>query len=86
MRDEPFFLVRQDIDARLVILGEGDMRNELEQLISELGLEEHVALPGFCENPFSVMKRADLFVLSSIWEGLILPTCSGHHSNLVNWR
>lgn len=63
-------LVRKVIDVRLVILGEGDMRSELEQLISELGLEKHVALPGFCENPFSVMKRADLFILSSIWEGL----------------
>ena len=63
-------LVRQDIDACLVILGEGDMRGELEQQISELGLEKHVMLPGFFENPFSVMKRADLFVLSSLWEGL----------------
>ena len=65
-----FSLVRQVIAVRLVILGEGERRSQLEKLISELGLEEYVALPGFCENPFSFMKRADLFVLSSIWEGL----------------
>jgi glycosyltransferase involved in cell wall biosynthesis len=64
------FLVRKTVNVRLLILGEGEMRGDLERLISELELEDHVALPGFFENPFPVMKHADLFVLSSIWEGL----------------
>jgi glycosyltransferase involved in cell wall biosynthesis len=65
-----FALVRKCIDIRLVIVGEGESRSELESLTADLDLNEHVLLPGFVDNPFYLMKRADLFVLSSIWEGL----------------
>jgi glycosyltransferase involved in cell wall biosynthesis len=67
-------IVRQNIDVRLVILGEGIIKKELEDLAKELGLEEHVSLPGFSENPWSSMARADLFVLPSSEEafGLVL--------------
>lgn len=65
-----FALVRQRVDARLMILGEGEERATLEQLASELKLQEYVALPGFVENPYAYMRRAALFVLSSRWEGL----------------
>jgi glycosyltransferase involved in cell wall biosynthesis len=41
----------------------------LEALISELGLRDDVALPGFLGNPYATIARCDLFVLSSIWEG-----------------
>lgn len=64
-----FSLVRQRIPAKLVILGEGENREMLERLIRELGLENDVDLPGFVENPYSFMKRSDVFVLSSQWEG-----------------
>lgn len=57
-------------ETRLVILGEGEGREGLETLIRDLGLENAVDLPGFVNNPFSYMSRADLFVLSSAWEGL----------------
>jgi glycosyltransferase involved in cell wall biosynthesis len=50
-------------------LGEGEERAELEQLIRTLGLHEHVALPGFVDNPYAYMARATVFVLSSAWEG-----------------
>lgn len=56
--------------GRLVILGEGEDRGELEALITRLGLEEDVYLPGFVDNPFAWMREARLFVLSSRWEGL----------------
>lgn len=56
--------------ARLMILGEGVDRPMLEGLVKELGLEDHVSLPGFVENPYAYMKRAALYVLSSRWEGL----------------
>ncbi|MCS6831793.1 MAG: glycosyltransferase [bacterium] len=65
-----FALVRQQRPARLMILGEGEERPELERLIRELGLEEDVALPGFVQNPYPYMKHAAVFVLSSRWEGL----------------
>jgi glycosyltransferase involved in cell wall biosynthesis len=56
--------------VRLVILGEGELRSNLQALIDELGLSEDVIMPGFCENPFGWMQKADLFVLSSVFEGL----------------
>lgn len=65
-----YSLLRKRRSERLVILGEGEERGELETLISHLGLEEDVYLPGFVDNPFAWMRAARLFVLSSRWEGL----------------
>ncbi len=65
-----FALVRKERPARLMILGEGEERPKLEALVRELRLEEDVALPGFVDNPYKYMKRAAVFVLSSLWEGL----------------
>jgi glycosyltransferase involved in cell wall biosynthesis len=65
-----FALVRKNVVARLLILGEGENRAELEALVSELGLALDVSLLGFRENPFAFMARARLFVLPSAWEGL----------------
>ncbi len=57
--------------ARLVILGEGELRPALEKLMAELGLSSNsVYLPGFVANPMAWMARCSLFVLSSRWEGL----------------
>lgn len=56
-------------NARLIILGEGDDRPALEALVQELGIAERVSMPGFAANPFAFMARADVFVLSSLWEG-----------------
>lgn len=65
-----FAKVRQARPARLMILGWGPDRPELEALIQELGLQEDVDLPGYTQNPYSYMAKADVFVLSSAWEGL----------------
>lgn len=59
----------EDKNIRLLILGEGAMRNELNALSKELGIEDRVDMPGFVDNPFPYFAQADLFVLSSIWEG-----------------
>jgi glycosyltransferase involved in cell wall biosynthesis len=64
-----FAIVRKEISAKLVILGEGEKRPELEALVRELGLENDVDLPGFKDNPYTYMAKATLFVLSSAWEG-----------------
>lgn len=64
-----FARVRAQCAARLMILGEGELRPQLEALVRELGLQDDVALPGFAENPFAYMARAAVFVLSSRWEG-----------------
>lgn len=62
--------VRQSQPARLIILGEGEERSALEKLITTLGLQDSVALPGFVANPYAYMRHAAMFVLSSRWEGL----------------
>ena len=56
-------------NTKLLILGEGNLRKPLEILIKELDLENSVVLLGFINNPFDYLKRADVFVFSSIFEG-----------------
>ena len=56
-------------NAKLVILGDGEDRNELEKLAQELENQNSVDLPGFVKNPFAMIARADAFILSSRWEG-----------------
>jgi len=65
-----FARVSEQRQCRLVILGDGELREQIEQLVSELSLQEKVALPGWSDNPYSAMSRASLFVLSSHYEGL----------------
>jgi glycosyltransferase involved in cell wall biosynthesis len=65
-----FALVRKENDSRLVILGEGEERKNLEKLAKELGIEEFLWMPGFVDNPYKYMSKASVFVLSSIYEGL----------------
>ncbi len=67
---EAFALVRRCRPARLLIIGEGSYRPELEKKVDSLGLRRHVDLPGFKRNPFAFMSRARCFVLSSEYEGL----------------
>lgn len=64
-----FALARREVDSRLIILGEGRRRARLERLIRKLGLSGSAQLPGFVPNPYPYLARADLFVLSSLWEG-----------------
>ncbi|MCO6430067.1 MAG: glycosyltransferase [Deltaproteobacteria bacterium] len=56
--------------ARLVILGEGRLRSSLTELIDRLDLNHSVSMPGFRVNPFPYLKHCDLFVLSSVSEGM----------------
>jgi glycosyltransferase involved in cell wall biosynthesis len=66
---EAFAMARRSCPARLLILGEGVLRPQLEQQVASLGISDHVSLPGFCANPYPAMAAADVFVLSSRWEG-----------------
>lgn len=65
-----FARVRARRDCRLVILGEGPLREELQDQIKALGLQDSVSLPGFIANPAASFCSADAFVLSSLYEGL----------------
>jgi glycosyltransferase involved in cell wall biosynthesis len=71
-----FARVREKLPARLVLLG-GDessaeqclQQKELAELAERLGVRDDFDMPGFVDNPFSYMRKAALFVLSSRWEG-----------------
>jgi L-malate glycosyltransferase len=63
-------VVRQVPDARFVIAGEGELRPALERTIREHRLEKHVLLAGFRPDVLSLHKAFDIFVMSSITEGL----------------
>lgn len=56
-------------DLRLLILGEGNLRPYLEQLVFGYGLQSSIKLPGFVKNPFKLISRAKLFILPSLFEG-----------------
>ena len=62
--------VRRVRDVRLSILGEGPERGALERDVARRGLRDVVELAGFVDNPFARLARADLFVLSSLAEGM----------------
>ena len=55
--------------ARLVVLGEGQERSNLENLARELGIAHVVDFPGFKLNPFAYMSKASVFAHSSTHEG-----------------
>ena len=59
-------------DARLVIVGDGEQRDQLTSLVGELGLEDVVSLPGSKTNPYPYMRQASVFALSSMTEALPL--------------
>lgn len=67
---EAFALLHRRLDARLLILGEGDCRDALEKQVRSAGLEGRVYMPGFVRDTAPYYEKADLHVLSSTSEGL----------------
>lgn len=64
-----FARVRAARACRLIILGDGNGRQELMSLARQLGVDRWIDLPGFSPNPYAYLRRATLFALSSLWEG-----------------
>jgi glycosyltransferase involved in cell wall biosynthesis len=62
-------VLRQSVPARLFILGQGELEPALRRHISSKGLDEAVTLLGFHQNPWKFIARADVFALSSHYEG-----------------
>lgn len=68
--DAAAIVVQHVPDARFVIAGEGELRGPLERQIRELNLQKHVFLLGFRPDVLSLHKAFDVFVMSSVTEGL----------------
>lgn len=62
-------IVVRKLDCRLIIFGEGEDRVQLSEQVCTLGLQDNIELPGYSSNVLSEMANADLFVLSSRFEG-----------------
>lgn len=60
--------IKDEINEKLIILGDGALREELESLILELNLQNRVLLKGFA-NPYPYIKKCSLFVFPSYYEG-----------------
>lgn len=66
---EALAALRQKMPARLCILGQGELEGTLRQLIAARGLTDAVSLAGFQANPWKYIARADVFLLTSRYEG-----------------
>ena len=65
-----FYKVHKKIQHNLVILGNGPEKYKLKKLINNLKLSARVKIISFDPNPYKYMYRADVFILSSAWEGM----------------
>ena len=63
-------LIKKGVDARLVIIGEGNERNYLEGLLAQFELTGRVMMPGYRENAKQYLSSFNVFVISSLTEGL----------------
>ena len=66
---EAFAQLHESERGSLVIFGEGALRGDLERQAEALGVSERVWMPGFVDNPWWFIARAEVFALSSHWEG-----------------
>ena len=68
---QAFALASASMPAQLVILGEGEDRQQLEALVESLNISDAVSMPGFVDDPFPYMGNCSAYVLSSRWEGQV---------------
>jgi glycosyltransferase involved in cell wall biosynthesis len=63
-------LLLREPDCTLLIAGDGGLRSELEDKAKQLGISDNVVFTGICKDIPRMLQAADIFVLSSLWEGL----------------
>ncbi len=61
-------LVSEDVSCMLYIVGDGFMREELENLAQEEGIGDRVVITGFVTNPFAILNKCDCFIFPSSYE------------------
>ncbi len=68
-------LLSEGFQFSLLIVGDGEQREQLDRMVSQLGLSNRVRLTGFMENPYPLVRQADMFICSSLTEGYSLASC-----------
>jgi len=66
---QAFKEINETTPSRLIILGEGEQREQLQNFVFQHDLSDCVKMPGHVANPLAYFSRANLFVLTSAWEG-----------------
>ena len=61
-------------DAKIAIIGTGELENEVQLLINNLRIENNISLLGYSSNPYKIMQSAKVMIMTSRWEGL--PMCA----------
>ena len=67
---------QQNPDLFLLMVGDGDQKEEAKDLIGKLNMQDHIRLESFRQDVPDVLQAADIFVLPSLWEGLPISFCN----------
>lgn len=70
-------------DSKLLLVGDGDMRHEIEKKVERLGLHNDVIFAGMQRKPEQFLSAMDVFVFPSIWEGMPLSVIEAQASGLL---
>jgi glycosyltransferase involved in cell wall biosynthesis len=62
--------IKDKIDFNLIIMGKGNEKKNLERYKNENGLSKYIKLINYNKNPYNLIKRSDVFILTSTYEGL----------------
>jgi glycosyltransferase involved in cell wall biosynthesis len=62
-------VLEKEPDAKLIIIGSGNNDVKLMKLINDLGIENRVLLTGFQKNPFKFIKKSQVYIMTSLFEG-----------------
>lgn len=81
-------LREEKVNAQLWILGTGELESYLKNYSKELGVDNYVHFLGFVSNPYKYLAKSDLFVFSSIYEGLptVLIEAMALDKNMVSTK
>lgn len=71
-------IVSEFPDIHYVICGHGQLQDYLQQLVKDLGLENHVSFPGYRQDILEIYPCADIFVFPSFQEGLPMALLEAH--------
>jgi glycosyltransferase involved in cell wall biosynthesis len=63
---------KSNIKEKLLLLGSGSLKNNIQKLASDLGIEKRVIFAGFHKNPYPIIKNATAFIATSDYEGFFI--------------